>query len=323
VANNTPDSTSVSTQQFTQHIKYLKLNKMHVIPLTSLLKSLKAGEELPEHTVIITFDDGYKDLKQYALPLLKKEGFPFSIFINSEAIDKKYNSQMSWQDLRETLTYGGEIFNHSVSHTHMVRRLPSESKSQWQTRMTHEIEFAQQRLEKEVGSTQKVFAYPYGEFDFDVMNIIRKLGYTALGQQSGAVDAYSDFTALPRFPIMSKYAEMGAFILRLNSRPLPVSPSDNLDHLLLASNLKPTLLLHLSEGEYDQKQLQCFLGDVPLPIQWQNSEHTSFEITSPISLSPGRNKYTCTAPSSTTQDVYYWYSHLWMLPNIDASWPAD
>jgi len=323
VGNDTLPSTSVSTQQFTEHINYLKQNSMHVISLTALLKSLKTGEELPEHTVVITFDDAYNSLQQHALPLLKKEGLPFSIFVNPETIDKKYGGYMSWQDLRKSMIYGGEILNHGTSHAHMVRRLPSESEQQWQTRTIHDIEYAQKRLEQEVGTSEKVFSYPYGEFNFALQDIIAKLGYTALGQQSGAVDVYSDPTTLPRFPIMSKYAEIESFALRLNSRPLPASPSKSIDHLLSPSNLQPKLHIQLTKGGYDQQRIQCFFRDTTMAIQWQNSAHTSFEITSPIPLSPGRNKYTCTAPSLTSQGTYYWYSHLWILPNEDSSWPTE
>ena len=323
VGNETPDSTSVSTQLFTQHINYLKRNRMHVISLSALLRTLKAGEELPEHTVVITFDDAYHSLQQHALPLLKKEGLPFSIFVNPGTIDKKYGGYMNWQSLRETLAYGGEVLNHGTTHAHMVRKLPSESDHQWQTRITHEIEYAQKRLEQEIGTSERIFSYPYGEFNFALQDIIRKLGYTAVGQQSGAVDAYSNPTALPRFPIMGSYAETEPFTLRLNSRPLPVSPSQSIDHLLSPSNRQPKLHLQLAKGGYDKQRIQCNFKETPLAVQWQNSEHTSFEITSPIPLSPGRNKYTCTAPSLTAQGVYYWYSHLWILANEDASWPKE
>jgi biofilm PGA synthesis lipoprotein PgaB len=327
VGNDTPDSTSVSTQQFTQHIRYLKQNSMHVTSLTALLKSLKAGEELPKNTVVITFDDAYKSLQQHALPLLKKEGLPFALFVNPGAIDKKYGGYMNWQDLREIMAYGGEILNHGTSHTHMVRRLASESKQQWQTRIIHEIEYAQNRIEQEVGTSERIFSYPYGEFNFALQDIITKLGYTAVGQQSGAVDTYSNPTALPRYPIMGRYAENEPFTLRLNSMPLPVSPSQSVDHLLAPSNLQPKLhlKLHLKQAQrgYDQKRMQCYFRETPLTIQWQNTAHTSFEITSSIPLSPGRNKYTCTAPSLTSQGVYYWYSHPWILPNEDGSWPKE
>ncbi len=327
VAVDTPASTSVSTQQFSEHINYLKQNRMQVVALTTLLKALKAGAELPENSVVITFDDGYKSLQQHALPLLKKEGFPFAIFVNPQAIDNQYGGYMSWQELKQTQSYGGEILNHGTAHSHMVRRLAKESEQQWQARISHDIESAQKRLEQELGSAEKVFSYPYGEFNFALQKIVAKLGYTALGQQSGAVDAYSDPTALPRFPIMGSYAGSEPFALRLNSRPLPVSPSKSVDHLLSPSNLQPRLQLELirrgaAEG-YDPQQIQCFFRDQPMPIQWQDGTDRSFEIASAIPLAPGRNKYTCTAPSLTSRGVYYWYSHLWILPNADASWPAE
>jgi peptidoglycan/xylan/chitin deacetylase (PgdA/CDA1 family) len=57
VSSTTPASTSVTPTVFEQHLQYLA-DGYNVISLEQAVKALKAGQLLPERTVVITFDDG-------------------------------------------------------------------------------------------------------------------------------------------------------------------------------------------------------------------------------------------------------------------------
>ena len=60
VSNSTPPSTSLSPAAFRAHLSFLAENNFTVLPLTQILTTLNDGEDLPERTVAITFDDGYE-----------------------------------------------------------------------------------------------------------------------------------------------------------------------------------------------------------------------------------------------------------------------
>ena len=65
---------------------FLKEKHYNVIPLDELVKGIKKGKKFAHNTVVITFDDGYQDNYSYAYPILKKYGFPATIFLISDYI---------------------------------------------------------------------------------------------------------------------------------------------------------------------------------------------------------------------------------------------
>ena len=71
VSEETPASTSVSPAQFRSHLQLLTDQHFNVIALDQALTALQRGEALPERAVAITFDDGYRNIYDNALPLLE------------------------------------------------------------------------------------------------------------------------------------------------------------------------------------------------------------------------------------------------------------
>ena len=65
---------------FEKQMEYLKNKEYQVISLTKLVEILESDELIPKKTVVLTFDDGYKDNYINAFPILKKYNFPATIF---------------------------------------------------------------------------------------------------------------------------------------------------------------------------------------------------------------------------------------------------
>ena len=70
VSATTPASTSISPEQFSLHMQYLKDNHFNVIPLSSLMDAIKQQHALPNKSVVITFDDAYLDILTHGKPSL-------------------------------------------------------------------------------------------------------------------------------------------------------------------------------------------------------------------------------------------------------------
>ena len=62
VSASTPPSTSLSPEAFRAHLSFLAENNFTVLPLTQILTTLNDGDDLPDRTVAITFDDGYESI---------------------------------------------------------------------------------------------------------------------------------------------------------------------------------------------------------------------------------------------------------------------
>lgn len=319
VSDETPAATSISPALFRQHMAHLREAGYAVVSLPDLAARLRSGEPLPDRTVAITFDDGYDSIYQTAFPILKKYGWPFTVFVNTRPIDQGLEQFVSWKQLREMAAAGATVANHSYSHPHLLRRRQGESESAWRARVGDEILRAEMAIAKETGQEHRLFAYPYGEYDRETGKLLEDLGFMAFGQQSGPLAATDDLQALPRFPFGGPYGGMEDFKVKAASLPLPlsaaqVSAAD--DTVLPQSLTRPALELRLKDEDL-AKRVRCFAsGQGAIPVQVRGGRVTA---RAPKDLPVGRSRYNCTAPSAEP-GRFYWYSRLFIRKQADGEW---
>ena len=320
VSTSTPTSTSITPDQFAAHMHWLADNEYTVVALPEALRKVRDGEPLTDKTVAITFDDGYKDNYTNALPILREHGWPFTVFVNPEPHDQKLTGWASWKELREMAKYGASIANHTSSHLFMLRRLPEETTVEWRTRLTREIVIAEERIYEETDQTHRILAYPYGESNIAIRAVIADLGFIGFGQQSGAIDADSDFTDLPRFPLSGPYSAMDSFQTKMKSLPMPVfnATPDSASHdgILTFAETRPALTLQLHDSS--RLVLNCFAsGQGTIPVIDQDNGR--YLIRAPEPLPVGRSRYNCTY-ASEWPGRYYWYSYAWVRRDEGDTW---
>ena len=311
VSDSTPAVTSVTPENFKRHIDYLSENEFNVLPLKEVVEALQKNQSLPEKTIAITFDDAYLNIYENAFPLLKEKGWPFTLFVATDPVDKKYQRFLSWEQIREMTPYGATIANHTTKHDHSVERLPGETEQQWIARFKNDLDTTEQRIKDKTGQSVKLFAWTFGETAPQLRQQLADMGYVGFGQQSGAAGSLSDFTRLPRYPMAGNYGGSD-FALKVNSLALPVKNQSPDSSIINENNLMPELVIELAEGEFQKKQLKCYAsGQGEIEVQWLNKEMTQFKTRVKNPLPTGRSRYNCTAPSNSGRQ-YYWYSHAWL-----------
>ncbi|HCH23210.1 MAG TPA: polysaccharide deacetylase [Oceanospirillaceae bacterium] len=310
---DTPRSTSLSPKEFAAHMAYLHDQGYHVVDLAQAINKIKAGQELPDKSIAITFDDAWRSIYDNALPIMEKYNYPFTVFVNTDPIDERNKMSMTWDMLRELKQRGGILANHTSDHDYLVRK-PNYNQD-WLQSTLNNIQAAQQRLEDETGPTPKWLAYPYGEYNLPLKQALKERGYIAFGQQSGGIAAFSDWQALPRFPAAGPYSNLKTLKLKLASQPMPV------DYKAFAKTvvrtdlddinppvLSVTMLNQEKKGVRDQ--VRCFiLGTAETPA-WQDKQH--WQISAAKALPAGRSRYNCTSPI-WGQSNYYWLSQQWLI----------
>ncbi len=306
-------STDVKVADFKAQLNYLATHGYHVWPLTRVVRYLKEDRHLPDKIVAITIDDAFESVYTVAYPLLKARGWPFTVFVSTEAVDRGFKGFMTWAQMRTMQAHGVTFANHTVDHAHLLKRLGDEDATSWRERVTRDIQQAQARLQHQLGKAPTLFAYPYGEYDTALADLVAELGYTAFGQQSGAIGRYSDLRALPRYPVAGPYASLQQFRTKAASLPLPVldfSPSDP----LRLDNVRPRLNITLGDAQGAHlKELSCYVsGQGKVPVIWQD-KYTDFTVQAPRPLGVGRSRYNCTAPNRD-RTRYYWFSQQWLVP---------
>lgn len=79
---------TVSDGVFDQCLQFFQRH-YHVISLEELLSSVEQGKKLPNRSLLITFDDGYADNEEYALPVLERERVPAVLFLTTDFLNRK------------------------------------------------------------------------------------------------------------------------------------------------------------------------------------------------------------------------------------------
>ncbi|MGA7398903.1 MAG: polysaccharide deacetylase family protein [Terriglobales bacterium] len=151
-------------------------------------------ETIPEpggHYVAITFDDGYDDIVENALPELSKRGMPSTVFIITDLLGCKRNwehrggedtsdvSLMSLEQLRKLPSDLVRIGSHTMTHAYLPKLEPGTQQS--------ELAGSRLKLEKILNQPVKTFALPYGAYNETVLQNCREAGYERV------------FTGLPVF----------------------------------------------------------------------------------------------------------------------------
>ena len=312
VSNKTPAITSIPPEMFKQHLDYLDKNKFNVAPIETITKAIQSGQSVPEKTIVITFDDAYKNIYENAFPMLKEKGWPFTIFVSTQPVDRGFGKFLTWEQIQEMTRSGATIANHTISHPHMPEKKPKESDQAWLERSRKEIIDTEGRIKEKTGQSIKMLAWPFGETAPELRKMIKDMGYIGFGQQSGAIGPLSDFTRLPRYPMSGNYTDMSGFRTKVNSRPLPVSKQEPDTAIIDPKDLMPPLTLTLADGSYQKKQLNCYVsGQGKVELEWLDKEKTQFRTQAKSPLPIGRSRYNCTAPSMDGRH-YYWFSHQWL-----------
>ncbi|WP_461535735.1 polysaccharide deacetylase family protein [Spongorhabdus nitratireducens] len=318
VSTTTPAVTSISPERFAEHLEYLNKEGFSVWPLPKIIEYLQTGQQIPDKTVVITFDDAFTSIYDNAFPALKKYNMPFTVFVATDPVDRKFGKIMSWKQLREMAESGATLANHTRTHSHVVERGKEETEAAWLSRVKADIEYTQKRLKEETGQDIRYFAWPYGESVPELRQMLKEMGYIGFGQQSGPASLASDMTNLPRFAISGNYTSINSLRSRIYSLPLPLV-SEMPDSPLITDNNPPVLKVELMPGKFRLKELQCFAsGHGVIPVLWLNETRTSFSTTAPETLPVGRSRYNCTMPSWTT-GRFHWYSHAWLRLKQDGT----
>ena len=311
VDTSTPPATSISPDDFRRHMEYLRDNDFTVLPLERVVEALRNRDDLPDRTAVITFDDGYLSVYEDAWPVLRELDFPFTVFITAGLVSSNSSLYAAWQQLREMGEHGATLANHSVTHPYLLERRQGQSEAEWLSGVEREIVQAEQTILEETGQSHKLFAYPYGEYDPAIQVLVRELGYTGIGQHSGPINAWSDFTALPRFPLSGIYASMNTFPVKMNSLAFrleirsPDSP--------ITEEVSPSAVLDF-EGQYRFSALTCFNNNEPMQIELLDEDERLYRIETSVRNTSRRFRYNCTLPGQNGR--YYWYSVPWTNPAI-------
>src|SRR5215813_9209151 len=115
-----PSAQINTTPAFSAQMRWLKRAGYQSINLAEMLSQLSAGQDMSKK-VVITFDDGYRDLYTEGFSILKQCGFGATVFLATGRIrntPSRYEGvdYLTWQDVRELYSQGVRFGSHTVTH---------------------------------------------------------------------------------------------------------------------------------------------------------------------------------------------------------------
>ena len=295
-------STSVTLDQFDAHLKEFSKSKYSVEPVEFIIDTIINDGDLPNNTIGISIDDADKSFYEVGWPKFKEMGFPVTLFVNTSTIHENNKNYLNWDQIRELVNEGVSIGAHSHSHYHMAD-LPIEE-------VINEIEISNNIFLKELGSIPPLFAFPYGEANEEIINLLKEYKFkVAFGQHSGVINETSNLYYLPRFSLNERYAEIDRVKFAANAKGLgiydfiPTDPniSENPPYIgfsLLDEKLVPSI--------------DCFVFDSKGQVEKELFKFNErIEIRLKRKLTEGRSRVNCTAKGSDNQ--WRWFGHQFYL----------
>jgi peptidoglycan/xylan/chitin deacetylase (PgdA/CDA1 family) len=170
----------LNIDDFRSQMQAIKDSELPVISMRQFLDWKQAKADIPAECVMITIDDGWKATHTLAMNVMKEFGYPFTVFLYKNYVGVGGRS-MTHDEIRELAANGGTISSHSVSHQNMSQRR-GKSAGAYTAWIKEELEESYRFLEENFGDTgavMKTFAFPYGIYNDQVLELAKEFGYEA------------------------------------------------------------------------------------------------------------------------------------------------
>jgi len=249
----------IPTDKFRKQMQAIKDLGLNVISMQDFMAWKRGEKKIPDKSVLITIDDGWKSVYTDAYPILKEFKYPFTVFIYTNYIDGG-GSALSTQMIKEMQKNGCTVESHSVSHPYpaTIKAERAKGSDHFATYLRKEMGKSKKILEQKFGTKVTAYAYPGGYVTGEMLPIATETGYEFLFTvlPGKTTQASSNFT-LPRYVILGTHdyifrnatsfkatstsaATDGAIV---QSTPYPVKPEPG----ALITSRMPTVSADLSK----------------------------------------------------------------------------
>jgi peptidoglycan/xylan/chitin deacetylase (PgdA/CDA1 family) len=188
-------SLTVAPSGFKAEMEWLARHGYHAVSQLQAFEALEYGKPLPSKPVMITFDDGYRDVLWHAAAVLHKLHMPATAYIITDRVDGPDSSFLTWPELLRLEQLGFTIGSHTVHHLDLTSLSAADAWS--------ELAQSKRTLEHHLGHPVQWFAYPAGREDPAVVALALRAGYVmAVTTQPGSTQSSQDPLTLHRYEVL-------------------------------------------------------------------------------------------------------------------------
>lgn len=157
----------IHPDKFREHMQYLHDNGYRTLTLNEFTDIFEGRAEAPAKAVLLTFDDGYTDNYETAMPVLKEFGFHATLFMSPGMVGQE--GYIDWEQARELQKNGWDIQPHGMTHPSLPKLSAADQ--------TREIVEARRLIEEKLGTAADIYCYPYGQYNRETLDILKNNGF--------------------------------------------------------------------------------------------------------------------------------------------------
>ena len=165
------NSVDISVKKFEEQMKYLKKHHYKTLTMDEFYDWKVNGKKVPRKSVLIVFDDGYRDMYENAFPILKKYDLKATVFVIGYTLELK-NLKDRYMSLDEVKNIADNYPNISIE---------SHSYSLHENKRAHEVNYEIAKKDMDVMNSvhkdMKYYAYPFGIRNADYIKALEDSGY--------------------------------------------------------------------------------------------------------------------------------------------------
>jgi len=186
---------TVDPADFAAQMRWLKRHDFHAVTQAQAFDALERGRRLPSKPIMVTFDDGYRDVYQKASRLLARLRMPATAYVITGRIGGPDPSFLTWHQLRKLERRGIAIGSHTVTHPDLTTLSDAQALA--------ELRHSRAALQRHLRHPVQWFAYPAGAEDARVVALVRRAGYVlAVTTKPGAAQSAGTPLELRRYEIL-------------------------------------------------------------------------------------------------------------------------
>jgi peptidoglycan/xylan/chitin deacetylase (PgdA/CDA1 family) len=167
---------TVTASNFEEQMKFLKDNGYHVITLNQLFDFLDFKIQIPKKSVVITIDDGWRSTYDIAFPILKKYGYPATLFVYTALITGS-KVTLNWDLINEMAGQGIDMQCHTRTHRKLTAPASKESFKEYFEAIEKELLDAAKAIKMRTQKEVRYIAYPFGDINHLGVALLKKHGY--------------------------------------------------------------------------------------------------------------------------------------------------
>ena len=203
----------IRTSKFRKQMETIRQLGIQVISLEDFSAWKRGDKELPEKSILLTFDDGWKSVYTDAFPILKEFGYPYTLYLYKNYVDGG-GKALTTPMILEMIKAGATIGSHSVSHPYpiTVKSFRKKGADPYDAFLRKEMGESKRFLESKFGVKISSYSYPGGFLTEEMLPLGKEFGYSHLFTvQPGKVKRSMPDETLPRYMILGSYDKIFEF----------------------------------------------------------------------------------------------------------------